>query len=824
MRILFFLERELHLPVLAPVMEEVHARGLGPVAIASVAYHPSGEGVPGRGLRSDVLRQALSVPFQLVENPHEYKPDITFLADFSYQFVEGLGTLVNLGHGTICKGWYFSKGHISRRENCADLICVPGEVHRRVLSEQVRIPIEVTGMPKLDVIFRNIHPREYTLRSMGLDPLRRTVLFAPTFNAELSIAPYVGARLRELVPPETNLIIKLHGAAPEDWKAVFRRVALSPNTYYSESPDIAPAFAAADVLLTDVSSVIYEFLALDKPVVLFDSPTRREYANYREDDLENVFRDVGIRIGDAREIIDAIRRSLSAPPSPQIRQIARDFISIRDGFSARRVVDAAIRVHGETRPRGTIILRSDSPNRERWQNIFANHYTVLTAGTPASRPDIPASPNETPFAVLDKAMSRVVTDTVMYYDARQQPSPLLASMMFAHFHYRPDAGAVFPLMEDDGSPDPHQLRFHVRPNPNLPKEAIGWQLTYSLTGESRETEGFTLPVFALRKSVWNADRPFTDLSHVHLSRLEFLRKVYLSGLKPVLALDSYICPNPEEPPMATEAEPLREDTLRLEVERDPGNPEKVKALIRFYFEEGRYEMVDVYEAMIPPDPEILLLSGIALDKQGFPEKALERISQIDTLSFTERPLLTRVLSEKGRLLLKASRRDEAVRVLEEAIRISSDAVEALVHLGVAHMLTNDAEQAARYFGRALQIDPNHISALYGLGLIRQAADDIADASAQFDRVLKLQPDHLNALNGLLACAYRTRLFDPLLDALDAYLRIKPDDLQLLYVQAGVLFETRRIPEATRALDLLLRRQPDFPGGTELQNRILAYRS
>jgi CDP-glycerol glycerophosphotransferase (TagB/SpsB family) len=114
--------------------------------------------------------------------------------------VEGLGKLVNIGHGTIGKGWYFSPELISRRENCADLLCVPGEVHAEALAPQVFKRIAVTGMPKLDAVFRGQWNREELLRGWGLDPANKTVLFAPTFNSEFSLVPHVGHELRRYIP------------------------------------------------------------------------------------------------------------------------------------------------------------------------------------------------------------------------------------------------------------------------------------------------------------------------------------------------------------------------------------------------------------------------------------------------------------------------------------------------------------------------------------------------------------------------------------------------------------------------------------------------
>jgi hypothetical protein len=47
MRLLFSLERELHLPMLLPVMREAHLRGLGEIGLSTVQYLASSDGCRG---------------------------------------------------------------------------------------------------------------------------------------------------------------------------------------------------------------------------------------------------------------------------------------------------------------------------------------------------------------------------------------------------------------------------------------------------------------------------------------------------------------------------------------------------------------------------------------------------------------------------------------------------------------------------------------------------------------------------------------------------------------------------------------------------------
>ena len=546
------------------------------------------------------------------------------MADFSYQYVEGLGKIVNIGHGTICKGWFFTDKLISRRENCADLMCVPGTIHKEILEKQVRIPIEVTGMAKLDSLFMGEWNREEVLRTMNLNPDNKTILFAPTFNRELSIVPHLRTDFRKYLPDYLNIIIKLHGAAPEEWKREYRMLAdRDENMYYSESMDISPSFAAADLLITDVSSVIYEFASLGKPVLLFDSPTQKEYANYSAGDLEYRFRDVGTRITHVGEIQERVFNMLLRPDaSKRSKEIANQFISVRDGTSAEKIVSRALSLLQEQEPRGTLIIDNpDGYDLSGMVNKYGNRYDILIAGPGGG--DSTIASGATPQQTILDALDRIRTPFFIYADARWEFSPMMPCLMLNHLMLNDRIGLVIPLCENSEDLTLQQLRFHVRVSDDMPKHLIGWQLTYAMTGQWKEIPFLETPVFASRKSIWETDERFTNQGNKTLNWLEMFRSVLLSEKISALALDSYITrkeismlervggftfpglqfndlDNESTGNVRTTSSALkiveddndsddtdREEALIRRIEENPSDTEMVKKLIRYLFKQQK---------------------------------------------------------------------------------------------------------------------------------------------------------------------------------------------------------------------------------------------
>ncbi len=345
--LLFF--KNVHVPVLLPIWEELQRRGGFDCSFTVYPYDRNiRAGFPPE--EEQAFRKAYA-QVSFVDAPRQWRPEMAFMADNVAPLLKGCGKIVNVGHGLLSKGQYFTDRDIIQRENDSDLLCVPGPYHReRLLSSgKVTIPVEATGFPKLDSLFRSAAiERAELFRMAGLDASKKVILFAPTFNMELSAIPMLWMRVAELAGPDRYLVIKLHGSTLPEFKRAYRELgAKIPNVIYVEDQDIAPWMLLADVMLTDVSSVMMEFIALNKPVVLFNNPNTHTYVNYDPRDIEYVWRDkIGIETTDLDEVKQAIDRSLQNPGeyAAARQHYADQLLADRTGNAAANVVDAALRV------------------------------------------------------------------------------------------------------------------------------------------------------------------------------------------------------------------------------------------------------------------------------------------------------------------------------------------------------------------------------------------------------------------------------------------------------------------------------------------------
>lgn len=134
----------------------------------------------------------------------------------------------------------------------------------------------VVGMPKLDDLVNGRHSRDDVLGGLELDPAKRTLLYAPTWSTKVSSLEAYGERLvPALVATGHNVLVKMHDnsldprKASRDWRGIFAGLR-ADNLRVIDTPDIVPCLAAADLLVSDASSVANEFALLDRPILFMD--------------------------------------------------------------------------------------------------------------------------------------------------------------------------------------------------------------------------------------------------------------------------------------------------------------------------------------------------------------------------------------------------------------------------------------------------------------------------------------------------------------------------------------------------------------------------
>jgi len=251
--------------------------------------------------------------------------------------------IVNTRHGLI------SKNHAPFGARVSDYICVTSEAQMNEIITAGGAPRKgfwITGSLQMDPLFRAERPPP----PFALEPGRPVILYAPTYNDHLSSAPMLGPGIVEALRGrggDAAIVIKPHPITREHhrqwldwWEAA---AAAHPHVHLVRDPaaDLMELMPWADVLVSDVSSAIFAYLALDRPLVLVTNPEHaRDAAHYDPRGIEWRWRDVGEEVHRAADLAPAVARALADPAAHGDRRAAyrqRLFGDLTDGRAAERL-------------------------------------------------------------------------------------------------------------------------------------------------------------------------------------------------------------------------------------------------------------------------------------------------------------------------------------------------------------------------------------------------------------------------------------------------------------------------------------------------------
>jgi CDP-glycerol glycerophosphotransferase (TagB/SpsB family) len=179
----------------------------------------------------------------------------------------------------------------------------------------------LVGYPKGDRLVNGTWDAAAVRASLGLPADNPTVLYAPTFSTANSLHLAGEAIVSTLLDSGRSVIVKLHDRSmvphPKytggiDWPARLSRFDRHPRFALARGADAGPVLAAADLLVTDHSTVGFEFALLDRPVVVFDAPRLRDAARI-DDDKWAMLRSMADIAATPGDLAAAVERALAEP-------------------------------------------------------------------------------------------------------------------------------------------------------------------------------------------------------------------------------------------------------------------------------------------------------------------------------------------------------------------------------------------------------------------------------------------------------------------------------------------------------------------------------
>ncbi len=149
-----------------------------------------------------------------------------------------------------------------------------------LVTEETGVPVLV-GYPKIDCLVDGTLARHAIAARLRLEPGIPTVLYAPTWSPYSSLTGIGEELVGALARADFNVLVKLHdrsydrssrGSGGVDWAARLAPLADHPRVRVITDADAAPYLFVADALITDHSSIGFEYAVLDRPLIVIDCP------------------------------------------------------------------------------------------------------------------------------------------------------------------------------------------------------------------------------------------------------------------------------------------------------------------------------------------------------------------------------------------------------------------------------------------------------------------------------------------------------------------------------------------------------------------------
>ena len=205
-----------------------------------------------------------------------------------------------------------------------------------------------TGYPRNDVLARDdsgaVAAR--VRRRLGLPDGKRVVLYAPTWRDNQY---YASGRYRfdlrldlerayQVLGPDYVVLIRGHHQLADDVTAGQRPGFALDVTRY---PDVSELFLATDVLVTDYSSVMFDFAATGRPMIFFTYDLEQYRDNLRGFYFDFETEAPGPLLATSEEVLTAIRDlgTTGAGYGAAYQAFVTKFCTLDDGKAAARVCE-----------------------------------------------------------------------------------------------------------------------------------------------------------------------------------------------------------------------------------------------------------------------------------------------------------------------------------------------------------------------------------------------------------------------------------------------------------------------------------------------------
>ena len=294
--------------------------------------------------------------FRLLEEAIGYQPDFVIVpGNFVDHRISGVKVQIFHGLG-VEKASHFKLRHFF------DVYLTSGpyvtQGYMKMRKKRPYFEVIETGWLKMDYILS--HPKDGLRQRFGIPENKRVILYAPTFSRSMESSSELIKVIPTIIQKDEFWLLKFHPLMPKKLIQPFKDLPKEQALIVKDG-DITAMLHLAELMISDTSSVVYEFFALQKPVITF-----RAIGNMEK--TLNITQPQGLRA--------AIDRSLQNPDefAEQRNAALRDINPYLDGSVAMRTLKALDSLDPQSFPKKGKPLNLFRKAQLQWHTKYKKGY------------------------------------------------------------------------------------------------------------------------------------------------------------------------------------------------------------------------------------------------------------------------------------------------------------------------------------------------------------------------------------------------------------------------------------------------------------------
>ena len=311
MKFLFYLSKKYSYSIIKPIVEYLEKSTNDEISF--YVFHWIINEFPEKWLKYEI--------FETIEDVIDYKPDFVIApGNFVDYRIPGIKAQIFHGLGVEKKSHFVIRPFFDVYLTSGPFVT---ERFKRLQRKYGFFLVKETGWAKIDHIIK--YPTRGLKKKLDIPKYENIILYAPTCSEKMHSADELFPIIPDIIKDNEFWLIKFHELMKKNIIREFRKNK-PENCKIIEDTDITPYLHISNILISDTSSVLYEFMILDKPVITFRTISRF---------------DKGINITESDQLRNAIDRTLEKPDNLHYNRVINlnEVCPYKDGKTSERIIN-----------------------------------------------------------------------------------------------------------------------------------------------------------------------------------------------------------------------------------------------------------------------------------------------------------------------------------------------------------------------------------------------------------------------------------------------------------------------------------------------------